>query len=389
MKKLVLIAFVFLVSVGGLLALAAPHPPTPPESFGDLSEMDAYLEELTAAGDPPGLSLAVVRDGQIVLARSYGTADGTTGAPVTNETIFHWWSVTKMATAAAVLRLVEAGQIGLDDPVASYLAFFSVEGPEGSRPITVRQLLDHTSGLADVMPDMIGWIHYDDAPRNQTNLLRTHLPKFSRLKFAPGTDRAYTNLGYLVLGALIEAVTGESYENHISRTVLAPLRMRDSAFIYPAGIGSRAAAGSHPLVHVFTPILPFFLDMGDLVKDRIGARLWFNPVYIDATPPTGLIGTAEDAARLLMALSDDGGLLAPQSIALMRADSGRVPLGWANFADGARPWVQHLGGGPGFAAIMRLYPQEGLGIVLLANGTNLDAEGLVERIAEIETTIWR
>jgi CubicO group peptidase (beta-lactamase class C family) len=85
-----------------------------------------------------------------------------------------------------------------------------------------------------------------------------------------------------------------------------------------------------------------------------------------------------------LALSDEGGFLSSQSIALMRTESGRVPLAWAEFADGDRPWLQHRGGGPGFAAIMRLYPAEDLGFVLLANGTNLDGESLVARLAEME-----
>ena len=384
MKKIALVVFVPLVVIGGLLALAAPHPPAPPQTFGDPAAMNAYFEELTAAGDPPGLSLAVVRDGQIIFAKSYGVADATTGASITNETVMHWWSMTKMATAAATLKLSEDGRIGLDDPVANYLPFFAVEGPEGARPITVRNLLNHSSGLPDIMPDMIGWVHYGDAPMNQTGLLREHLPKFSTLRFAPGTDRAYTNLGYLVLGAVIEAVTGERYEDHIARTVLKPLGMNSTAFTYARDIGSRAAAGSHPIVHIFTPFLPFFLDMQYLVKARIGTRLWFNPVYIDATPPTGLIGTAADAARLIVALSDGGQLLSAQSVALMRSVDGRAPLGWAEFAGGERPWVQHRGGGPGFAAIMRLYPEEGLGIVMVANGTNLESDSLVTRIAELD-----
>lgn len=384
MKKFALAVLVLLLGIGGVLTLAAPHPPAPPQVFADLAAVENYFDALTASSDPPGLSLAVVRNGRIVLARSYGTADATTGAPVTDQTVFHWWSMTKIATAAAILRLVEEGQVGLDDPVADILDFFVVDQPAGSGPITIGQLLDHSSGLPDIMPDMLGWVHYDAAPRDQTALLRANLPKFSRLQFAPGTSHAYTNLGYLVLGAVIEAVTGERYEDHVARTVLAPLGMVDTGFAYAPDVGERAAAGSHPLVHIFTPLLPVFLDMGALVKARIGTRLWFNPVYIDATPPTGLIGTAQDAARLLWALSDHGGWLAAPSIAAMRPGPGRVPLGWAEFSDGGQPWVQHRGGGPGFAAIMRLYPDQGLGIVLLANGTNLSGEDLVARLAAMD-----
>jgi CubicO group peptidase (beta-lactamase class C family) len=120
------------------------------------------------------------------------------------------------------------------------------------------------------------------------------------------------------------------------------------------------------------------------VKRRLGTRLWFNRIYIDATPPTGLIGPASDAARLMMALSDGSVELSPETLALMRPHAGQRPLGWPEFAGGVRPWLQQRGGGPGFASIMRLYPEEGLGIVIVANGSNLDREGLADFVATID-----
>lgn len=381
-KKMVWTALLLIVSVGIGLYLLAPHPPRTPKRVATVAELESYLQTLTESDDPPGLSLAVVKDGELVYSGAFGLADGVNQINATPDTVYHWWSMTKMATAVSILQLHEQGKLHLDDPVTDYLPYFEVEYPSSdSPPITIRQLLNHSSGLPDSMPAMMGWIHVEDESYNQTELLKTQLPNFNRLKFAPGSDNAYSNLGYIVLGVIIENVTGERYESVVVEQVLRPLGMTQTDFIYTDDLSQHEAVGSHPMVHLFTPLLPFFVDMEMLVRERVGTRYWFNRFYIDATPPTGLIGPATDAAKLMLALQDGGGLLSADSIELMRTSGGKRPLGWAEFGD---DWVQHRGGGPGFASIMRLYPNESLGIVIIANGTNLDSENLVELVAGLD-----
>ncbi|MCP4426122.1 MAG: beta-lactamase family protein [Chloroflexi bacterium] len=106
-------------------------------------------------------------------------------------------------------------------------------------------------------------------------------------------------------------------------------------------------------------------------------------MYIDATPSTGLIRPATDAAKLMPALLEGGLLLSSDSIGMMRPNGDERPLGWAEFGGSSHSWVQHSGGGPGFASVMRLYPEQALGIVIIANGTNLDRGNLVELVAGI------
>ena len=234
------------------------------------------------------------------------------------------------------------------------------------------------------MPAMIGWVHFSDTIENQTALLQRELPNFNQIQFTPGTDNAYSNLGYIVLGAIVEAVTGDHYETYITTQILQPLGMTNTAFVYTPEMDQHEAIGSHPLVNIYTPILPFFVDMTTLVREREGTRYWFNRLYIDATPPSGLIGSAVDAAKLLSALAEDDVLLSSDSLALMRSSDSVRPLGWAEFDETKHTWVQHRGGGPGFATIMRLYPKQKLGIVIMANGTNLKGESLVALIAELK-----
>ena len=384
-----------IVGAGMLYALAA-HPPAVPAKVAAIDELDAYLTHLTASCNPPGLSVTVVKGDTVVYNRAFGLADGPAQTAATPDTVYHWWSMTKIVTAIAVLQLSERGRLDLDAPVVDYLPWFDVQYSSGaSKPVTVRHLLNHTSGLPDPMPAMIGWMHYGNELVDQTDLIRRRLPQFSKLQSSPGTKAAYTNLGYMVLGAVIERVSGQSYAAYVTDNILQPLGMRHTGFLYPEAGQAQEARGSQAVVHAYTPLLPFLLDAKALIYQRAGKILWLNRVYTDALPPSGLIGPAPDVARLLLAFLHGGELdgariLSPQSVATMTAIPGgpaatpgtvkvsgsQHGLGWLFVADRSRLWLQHDGGGPGFATTMRLYPEEDLGIVIMANGTDLDRDTL-------------
>jgi D-alanyl-D-alanine carboxypeptidase len=389
-----------IVGAGIVYSLAA-HPPAPPAAVATVDELDAYLTKLTASADPPGLSVTVVKGDRVIYNRGFGLADGPARTAATPDTVYHWWSMTKIVTAIAVLQLSERGQLDLDGPVADYLPWFEVQyGSGASKAVTVRHLLNHSSGLPDPMPAMIGWMHYADELIDQTDLIRRQLPQFNKLQSGPGTKSAYTNLGYMVLGAIVEKVSGQSYAAYVTENILQPLGMRHTGFLYPEGPQIEEARGSQPLVHLYTPLLPFLLDTKALIHQRSGNILWLNRVYTDALSPSGLIGPAPDAARLLQAFLQGGELdgariLSPHSVAMMTAvpaglaetqNAAEVAgsehgLGWRFVADQGRLRLQHDGGGPGFATTMRLYPEDNLGIVIMANGTDLERDGLAALIA--------
>lgn len=371
-----------IVVVTFIIVLIVVSPPKTPASVADIAELEGYLERLVEENIPPSLSVVIVKNNAVVYSKAFGMADGLNQVPATPDTVYHWWSITKVPTAIAIMQLAEQGKLDLDDPVSNYLSFFEVEYPsENSEAITIRQLLSHTSGLSDFIPAMIGWVHYQDEILNQTELLKQHLPNYNKLKYEPGSDGAYTNLGYLVLGAVIEEVSGKSYESYIYEHVLQPMGMQNTDFLYSADLGDQEAIGSQPLVNIFTPMLPFFLDMEEVIVEREGVIWWLERVYIDVTPSTGLIGSSQEAAMLMLAFLGDNDMLSEESKLSMLPSGSQLderPLGWAEFELGDRPWVQHQGGGPGFATIMRLYPEENLGIVIMSNGTQLKGVQLVE-----------
>lgn len=408
------ILFVLVLLIGSFFLLR-PKPPRPPESVERVVEIETYLNDLVTFGTPPGISLVVVKNGKMVYSHGFGLADGPNNVPATPDSVYHWWSMTKIPTAIAIIQLQEQGLLNLDDPVVDYLPFFGVTYPaESSQPVTIRHLLSHGSGMPDAIPAIFGWIHHPEDPSvNQTNLIKEKLPDYTKLTFEPGTDTNYTNIGYMVLGAVIEEVSGQDYEDYVLQHILQPLSMDHTNFIYTDAMLSNAAAGSHLSLEFQALLLPFLLeDSESYIRERVNGRIWFNNLYNDQTPPTGLIGPSTDVAQLMLAYLNGGEMngqriLAEESIAMMTYGSHifrkGVPLldyalqglGWKTSAvqglgwkisavDSKRLFVEHSGGGPGFGCQMRLYPEEGLGIVIMANDTTYDRDIILDLVASLD-----
>ena len=394
-------ASVLLIAVGaiGLVAIW-PRPPKAPSAIASTSDLERYLAALVQFGRPPGLSLAVVKDERVVYSRAFGLADGPRHRVATPDTTYRWWSMTKIPTAIAVLQLQEQGALSLDDPVTRHVPFFEVHSPSAASPVvTVRHLLNHSSGLPDAGLDLMRWLHLPtEPPVDQTAFVKKVLPRYAKLAFEPGSRTAYTNIGYMVLGAVIAQAAGESYEDYVRSQVLQPLRMTRTDFLYTPAVAADRAAGSHPILDPLTPLLPLVAaHWGALYRESDGAHLWFNPIYTDYTPSTGLIGSAPDVTRLLLAYLGGGELdgnriLATTSVETMsHADrirgTGRgAPmqrgLGWV-VACGERECLQHMGGGPGFGTAMRVYPRERLGLVVLTNDTTTDTATILDLAASL------
>jgi len=284
----------------------------------------------------------------------------------------------------AVFQLQEKKKLKLDDSVAKYLPYFRVSYPAPqNNPVTIRNLLNHSSGMPDAGFRIMNWIHHDGEPHyNQTDLLREVLPGYSDLKFETGDHSRYTNIGYMVLGAIIEKVTNQTYENYIRQNILLPLGMRNTDFIYTKKMEADEAAGSHPVFDGWTILVPFLA--GSYLRETSGNHLWFRRVYTNQTPPSGLIGSAEDAARLALAYLNKGKfegtrILGEKSIDIMTNESHlraknpnpessrRQGLGWQVYNGKRGTMLTHAGGGLGFSTVMQLYPDEKLGLILFTN----------------------
>ncbi len=328
---------------------------------------------MSSAGGP-GCSAAIIADGRVAWEGSTGVANAATGAAADERTGYLWFSMTKIATATAVMQLVDSGRVELDAPAREHLPDLE----SLSERITTRQLLNHSSGIANPLP--LRWIHPADAagpdPREMVARL---LARHRKPRFEPGTRSAYTNIGYLVLGELVAAASGIPYRRYVVERVLRPIGAVSTGFDFEATGARHAAIGHHPRRD---PSLPFvrLLIPRWVIGPPAGRYRTFSPFYLDGSAYGGLVGPAGDAARLAAAHLAGGSLdgvriLAPESAAAMQRieTPGRtldLGLGWfRRHRDGKRGLrhVEHLGGGAGFGGVMRIHPGRGVGIVAIAN----------------------
>ena len=409
---IIIVVLVVLIGVGYLTLVAKPLKP--PKAVSNLAELEAYLDDLTGHNpdSPPGLSLVVVKDGEIVYKKGFGLADGPQNIPATADTVYNQWSMVKPITAVAVLQLHEQGLLDIDDPVVDYLPFFDVKYPsESSETITIRHLLNHSSGLRNNVPEIIGWIHFDGDPElDQTELIKEKLPDYAVLAYEPGSQAVYTNVGYMVLTAVIEAASGQTYQQYMIDHIFEPLGMDQTNWTYTEAMIANEATGSSPSVDFQAQLLPFVMEKDKrdaLIREKRDGMLWFNHVYTDQKGPTGPIGPPTDTARFIMAYLNGGELdgqriLSEESVAILTNESHILPgntpeaadfkdydemyqgLGWPYVVEGGDFFIGHSGGGPGFAANMRLYPDRDLGMVVFANGTYLASEEIFDLVASLD-----
>jgi CubicO group peptidase (beta-lactamase class C family) len=229
----------------------------------------------------------------------------------------------------------------------------------------------------------MSWIHHEEEPSvNQTDLVKKLLPDFSKLEFEPGDHSEYSNFGYMVLGAIIEKVTDQTYEAYIKEHILDPLGMKHTSFRYTEEMEPNIAAGSHPIFTWVTPLIPFI--EGSFITRISGNHLWLDRFCTDPTASSGLIGSATDIARLVAAYLNGGELegqriLSQESVdtmtnaGYMKAKEDdpmnyfRQGIGWQIYNYRGRFEITHDGGGLGFSTKIQLFPNEKLGFILFTN----------------------
>lgn len=376
--------------------------PQPPEKIRTVSELEEYLNKVVESGTPPGMSLAVVKNDSIIYNKGFGWADAPQKIRATPETAYHWWSCTKIATAIAVLQLQEKGKLHLNDPVVQYLPYFNVRYPsDTSKSVTILNLLNHSAGMPDASPlTLMQWIHHDDeSPVNQTELVKEVLPDYSKLLFEPGEKTLYSNIDYMVLGAIIEKITGMTYEDYIRQNILQPLAMKHTDFVYTEEMVPDVAAGAHPILNMMSPLFPFVA--GSFIRELDAEHIWLERVYTDQTPSTALIGSTADAALFALAYLHEGELhgrriLSKESVAMMTHEGQiksknedplnyfRQGIGWQLYGKAGRWVVTHEGGGPGFRTKIQLYPDEKLGFILFTNDVTCEVWKIINLAATLK-----
>lgn len=328
----------------------------------DSAAINAYIQEAMTDYGVPGLSLAIVDNGELVYAQGYGVRDLRTGEPVTPETQFNIGSITKSFTALAAAQLADAGQLDLDQPIVEYVDGLQFDDPLG-QTLTLRDLLSNTAGFA---PDDAGWYSGQQDTLADVVAAAQHQPFVG----TPGETFAYNNMGYALAGYVIEQVSGQSWADYMTEHVLTPLGMTDATTDFEAMAALPNYAASHVLdVHTGTVPVDFFANM-------------------DAIAPAGAINAnALEMANYALFQLGDGTfegeqLLSPELITDMHTPRVQgYGLGWVAQEHEGVELVWHNGSIDGSGALLALVPSEDLGVVVMMNADYTDQSGFLDAMA--------
>jgi D-alanyl-D-alanine carboxypeptidase len=344
-----------------LAGCTAPEPELAPDSSVVIRDVTALATRALDERRLPGLAVVVLREDDVVMAQGFGHADADRTGPISDGTVFQLGSISKQFLAALVLALVEGQRLSLDDAVVSHLPDFAQLPPE----LTVRHLLNHTSGVRELLFEPQAQAGFEDLSRSSTELedFVRQLP----VDFPPGSRWSYSNTNYLLLGFLVERMAGESYDAQLAARFFRPLELTS-------------------LHHCKSlPLLP---------AEAQGH--WWHDGAIAPSPPEnmnwirgdgGLCGSAIDLARWTRLLAT-GRIVSPESYGQMiaataLADGSTVDYGLGLSLVGPEGLRRfgHNGTMAGYTATTVYYPEEALTVVVLANLGDARPESIEQPIA--------
>ena len=361
--RLISPALTVLLLIGATLQVGAQQSPP---------RFDAYIQRVMETFTVPGLSVAIVKDGKLILAKGYGVRRMGDRAPVDARTQFGIASNTKLFTATALALLVEENKVAWDKPVIDYLPAFAMSDPYVTRELTVRDLLVHRSGLGLGAGDLLWW---PPSTYNRKEIARRirNIPLSTSFRSA----YAYDNVLYLVAGEVIEAVSGQSWEEFVRSRILSKVRMTNTDVRHSGATAGGNVAGTHAEVNdTVRPVAPFASD--------------------NTNPAGGIMSGAADMAKWMMVQLDSGRvaegtrLFSPASTRELWREVTPTPIGnpptplaktlghlranMAGYALGlnvrdyrGKILRQHTGGLPGYLSKVAMMPELRLGVAVLTN----------------------
>lgn len=339
-----------------------------------VESIDEYVQAQMVERRIPGMAVAVIRHNKIEKIGTYGKASVEFDLPVKPATSFSVASISKNFTAVAIMTLVEAGKLRLDDPIGSHLR----DLPSAWRAVTVRQLLGHTSGLPDVNVDSYTTNTIAANPDEALRLLRDR-----PMEFAPGANWRYNQTNFMLLGMLIETLSGQSYTQFCEDRLFKPFKLRDAAF----GDARTIVKGRATVYTTFRygTGQPVAMDHAEVLNAEMPSMIY---------PAGGLNISIADFARWLTALLN-GEIIGKDSLDTLwtpvKLNDGSIfqspasstlwsyGLGWVLGLQEPHPFV---GGAGGIRTAFFIYPKDDLAVIVLTNSQGSRPESLVEGIAQ-------
>lgn len=330
----------------------------------------------------PGLQYVVVDAHRTLFEFAGGWADIQNQKAMSLDTTLMAYSMTKTYTATAILQLAQRGRLKLDDVIDRYLP----QHAYGGHQITIRQLLSHTAGVPNPIP--LRWVHLAEENEgfDEDAALTVVVQENSNLSFVPGEKFSYSNIGYWLLGKIVEQASGQSYTNYVKTNILRPLAIAEQSMDFVIPTADRHANGYLAKYSMMNLVKGFFIDK-KFLGGYEGKWLRLKSHQLNGPAFGGLVGTARSFGRFLQdQLRSNSVLLNPETKKLMQTQqttgAGKIPmtLGWHIGQAHGLPYLFKEGGGGGFHSEMRLYPSRGIASVVMVNSTDFNTTGFLNRL---------
>lgn len=311
-------------------------------------KIDSIITQKMQTYTIPGLAIGIVQQDDIVYTQGYGKTSIYNGNTVTKNTIFHTASISKLFTAQGIMQLIKTYKLSLDEYIVNIIPEVSSKDKRFSK-ITLRNLLNHTSGLPDIKN-----YHWDKAHRARNSLQNYIQNQNFKLRSTPGTEYYYSNLGYNLLGYIIEKVSQQSFEDYMQSQLLKPLDMLPSDFRYEA--------------------IPEALRTRPHSKSKFTGKVYIQKTYpytrehaASSTLNASVSALSNWMCDFLYALDTKETSIYVPMITPSIPGKEHIGLGFQLYAVYDYKGIGHFGGDKGFRSFLLMIPNQHIGIVLLAN----------------------
>jgi len=347
-----------------------------------IKEINNILIKQIEDDNTPSVQYVIFTKDTIIHKFQYGFADIKKQEKATENTTYNVYSVTKTFTALAILQLTEQKKLDIEQPVKKYLPEFPY-----SSEITIKQLAAHSGGIPNPIP--VSWIHLAEEHQSfdRNSFFKQIFIKNNKTKSKPNEKYAYSNLGYVLLGQLIEKVSGLTYEEYIRVYILKHLGVDKTGLDFTIYDTNRHAKGYHKKYSFSNVILGFLIDKSKFTDKTEGKWNPFKDNYVNGASYGGLIGTSNAFVKYIQELLKPNCKLITDDYKKMlftenHTNSSKptgMCLSWFCGKLNGKQYFAHAGGGGGYYCEIRIYPGPGIGSVIMFNRTGMSDERFLDK----------
>jgi D-alanyl-D-alanine carboxypeptidase len=348
-----------------------------------MHNIDQILSTQVEKNKTPAVRYIIFNETSVVHAFQAGFADVKNQKPVDTATSFNGFSVTKTFTGLAILQLAEKGKLSIDESANQYLPVFPY-----SAEITIRQLLSHSAGIPN--PNPLGWVHLESEHQtfDRDAFFNPLFKKYHKTKFSPNERFSYSNPGYVLLGQIIEKVSGQNYEDYIRENIFIPLGIAPGELNFGVSDKKLHARGYQKRFSMINAILGLFMDKTKFMDKAEGGWKPFNIYHLNGTSYGGLTGTPDGFRKYIQELlktncaliSDEyKKMLFTENFTNSNKATGMC-LSWFRGQLNGQEYFTHAGGGGGYYIEVRIYPKAGIGSVIMFNRTGMRDERILDNL---------